>query len=239
MSNLQLLHDKTRAFMNVTESLTQEPHFEQFEGSRTPHKQVGTLLELITFELSQVPRTQFLFSRFWEVFKRYYHYKLLIFRMLSEILIYSGFRTTDINARIDLTYAPIPTANEIGSYFHCQNPPHPSDSIPQKPFETLRFHTMIRWHSVKAMEEWYGDFANGCQIYERLGHKIDALRCLCPDIAKIKSKNFKVNVEEGNTVKRVRRVSKFPKAKRENQKATGDKSLSTLSAVHDQPPDLQ
>jgi hypothetical protein len=60
----------------------------------------------------------------------------------------------------------------------------------------------MAWDSVEAMEEWYKDFAEGCEIYERLGHKIDALRLLCDNVDSVKSTIWHVSKDPYRPSKR-------------------------------------
>jgi hypothetical protein len=55
---------------------------------------------------------------------------------------------------------------------------------------------------MEAMEEWYKDFAEGCDIYERLGHKIDALRLLCDNVDSVKSTIWHVSKDPYRPSKR-------------------------------------
>lgn len=48
------------------------------------------------------------------------------------------------------------------------------------------------------MGEWYSDFAS-CEQYERLGHKIDALRCLGPE--NVETRLLNLTIDEPGTRK--------------------------------------
>jgi hypothetical protein len=47
------------------------------------------------------------------------------------------------------------------------------------------------------MGEWYSDFAAACKGYERLGHKIDALRSLCDKkLENVSSRLFNIGIDK-------------------------------------------
>lgn len=52
------------------------------------------------------------------------------------------------------------------------------------------FTAVTMWRSMSAMHEWYTDFANQCEEYERLGHNIDQIGMFCENFEGIDSKVF-------------------------------------------------
>ena len=77
--------------------------------------------------------------------------------------------------------------------------------------QMLLLTVLMDWHSIEEKQEWHTKFAKGCNIYERLGHKIDALRIVCCDVASVQSKVFRVN-EDGpfQLPKRAQSLDKLP-----------------------------
>jgi hypothetical protein len=38
------------------------------------------------------------------------------------------------------------------------------------------------------MQSWTTDYADGMKVYERLGHQIDALQLVCPEVKNVQSR---------------------------------------------------
>lgn len=64
----------------------------------------------------------------------------------------------------------------------------PTTSAEEGKTKTLLFSGVIGWKSKEAMNDWCKEYAEGMSIYERLGHQIDALQCVCPGVKNAESK---------------------------------------------------
>lgn len=125
------------------------------------------------------------------------------------------FRTTDLNTHAGSIHIPIACETK-GYFFHNRSFTSPRSVEARKEGDEkvaddqqLLLTGLVGWKSVEAMQEWYTDFAEGCEIYERLGYKIDALRMTCHNIANVESRVFDVNEDPFH--ERSRRGRRFPR----------------------------
>jgi len=195
-SNSQFIHDATSYFMETTQSLIQAPQFFEIKSRSTASGTEYPLLEITTFDVPNDPLVKSLLGNFYDAFERYVS-KSPIIRMFSykndEIKLTWKLRTTKTNVHVG---PPIETACSAKSYFfHEDNLSSALTSIANesskgkdKSNDKIRFTSLMAWKSMEAMREWYKDFVAGCWSYERLGHKIDALRLVCGELNNVETR---------------------------------------------------
>ena len=118
----------------------------------------------------------------------------------ANVKILGCCRTTDLNLAKGADDKP-KACESLGYFFHtCSLTSSSSVGAGQEGEGTagqkLYLTGLMGWHSVEAKQEWYTDFAEGIGIYERLGHKIDALRMVCHDVGGVESRVFHVNGDD-------------------------------------------
>ncbi|KFY50522.1 hypothetical protein V495_00206 [Pseudogymnoascus sp. VKM F-4514 (FW-929)] len=172
-ANSQFIRDSTNEFVRKSGSLTDEPQLFDFNAKSDRLSYDGPLsiiefplLEVTTLEIPNSPRAQFLFERFYGAYQS----------------------TTHINGR--LGSQRIERACDAKTFFSHDQALSSSAALKagtRDNIDKVYFTGLMGWKSVEAMQEWYTDFAR-CEIYERLGHKTDALRSVCAEPGNIKSR---------------------------------------------------
>ncbi|KAF7952271.1 uncharacterized protein EAE97_001768 [Botrytis byssoidea] len=184
----QIVQDLVKDFIAKTGALTKEPGAFKagFPYQPNPNSEGFPIMEVTTFEVSNNIQTTLIFQDF---HSSYQNDIKGMERSWVTLLRDDPPDFTSPPADGSVTVKQV--GINVGYFFHnsIPSPPVVKHEVEEARTPTKSYFTAITMpRSVDAMREWYTDFANHCEDYERLGHRVDLVRMFCEDLDAIDSK---------------------------------------------------